>query len=266
LNSSNTAILVLGYARPTLLKLILESLIRQDAIELAHVWIDGTADRMEMPADVAVCGQLASSYRIAELRTHRGHLGIEKLMLDALSELVERYQRVIVLEDDCFPTRDAVSTFLKCLDRVADTPEIFSVYGHPFLTEAEAETIPRFQGWGWATTSAKLARILPEMKRLFSLPELEYLEFTRRCLTPDIIARLDVTPGRNVTQVLQRFFSWDSCTALLTALAGQVHLRTPHRVIFNCGLGGSSGHFPEAAHLRLPPFNMIRPDEAWSHF
>ena len=264
--SSTTGILVLGHSRPHLLESVLESLRRQDALVSTHVWIDGTADRIELNTRTAECGEVARRYPVAEIRPHHGHLGIEKLMLDALTTMSAYYDRLIVLEDDCFPNRHAIQVFGNQLEVVAEIDTVFSVYGHPFLTPCEGSSSTRFQGWGWATTRRKLAPILKEARNLFLLPESEYLKFTREALTPEISARLDITPGRNVCQVLNRFYSWDSCTALLTARAGLVHCRTPERVIFNCGLGGDSGHFPENPHFRQPPFNMIQPDEAWSYY
>lgn len=266
MSTHDLGILVLGYARPHLLRLVLESLSRQQALANAHVWIDGTADRMELSVRTGECAAVASTYQVADLRVHRGHLGIEKLMLDALVEMNAHYEKILVLEDDCFPTRHAVQVFSEQLDSISDNANIFSVYGHPFLTPQEGNTFTRFQGWGWGTTKRKLSPILERARTLFLLPEHAYLEYTRRMLTPEVIARLDVTPGRNVCQVLTRFYSWDSCTALLTTLAGLEHKRTPERVVYNCGLGGDSGHFPHQAHLREPPFNMITPDEAWAHF
>ena len=108
--------------------------------------------------------------------------------------------------------------------------------------------------------------MLAELKRLHAMSEPDYRDYVQRSLTDDIVARLDVTPGRNVTEVMQRFFSWDSATALVTAQRGMVHRRTPRRVIFNCGLGKDSGHFTVDARFREPPFNMIEPAEVWQHF
>lgn len=263
MDPATVGILVVAYARPALLELVLESLRRQGAIGRTHVWIDGTADRMEMTARPNECAEVARRHEVAEIRSHRGHLGIEKLMLDGLATMSRRYQGIIVLEDDCFPTGQAVEAFTSLLDRVAQPGAIFSVYGHHFRTPREAELNTRFQGWGWATTSRRLEPVLARARELFLLPEKEYLEFTHRSLDAELVAKLDVTPGRNVCEVARRFYSWDSCVALLTAQAGLQHLRTPAQVVYNCGIGGGVGHFPDAERLRQPPFNMIRPDEAW---
>jgi len=85
-------------------------------------------------------------------------------------------------------------------------------------------------------------------------------------LTPAVAKRLDVTPGRDVLRVLERFFSWDSCTALLTAMDGLVHRRTDRRVVYNCGMTKGSGHFAPSDRFRRPPFNMIAPEEVWQVF
>jgi hypothetical protein len=263
MNADSLGILVLGFARPVLLDAVLQSLARQDAIALTHVWIDGTADLMEIKVRPEACADVARRFPVAGLRTHRGHLGNNKILLDSLRDMIERYERLIVLEDDCFPTARAVAVFRDELERCADRDDIFSIYGHPFLVPAEGETISRFQGWGWATTRRKLLPRLEEAEALYRLPEHRFLEYTRAKLTPEIVRKLDVTPGRNV---LQSFYSWDACLALQSALAGQVHRRTPERVVFNCGMGGETGHFADAARLRQPPFNMIRPEEVWAHF
>ncbi|MEJ2122308.1 MAG: hypothetical protein P8Z76_16730 [Alphaproteobacteria bacterium] len=263
---SDLGILVLGYTRPALLENVLESLRRQNALPTCHVWIDGTANRREAQARPELCVRAAKRFRPAEIRAHNGHLGIEKLMLDGLGFMSRHYDRFVVLEDDCFPISGAVAEFSRALDAVADRADVFSVYGHHFLTPSESYTITRFQGWGWATTSRKLSPVLDRLIALHDLNEHDYLEFVRSALTPEIVKRLDVTPGRDVTGVLERFFSWDSCTALLTASDGLVHRKTDRRVVYNCGMTEGNGHFAPSDRMRRPPFNMITPDEVWQVF
>ncbi|NNM00329.1 MAG: FkbM family methyltransferase [Gammaproteobacteria bacterium] len=266
MTTAGPGILVIGYARPALLQAVLESLARQNALDQTHVWIDGTAGRMELSAANVETARVARSYRPREVVAHEGHLGIEKLMLDGLAAMSRRYESMIVLEDDCFPTADAVAAFTAMLNQIAAEPQTYSVYGHHFDVPAEGDTITRFQGWGWATTRARLTPVLAELTRLHALAEADYRRHVQRSLTDEVIARLDVTPGRNVIEVMQRFFSWDSATSLITAQRGMVHRRTPRRVVYNCGLGNDSGHFVADARFRDAPFNMIEPGEVWQHF
>ena len=254
-------ILVLGFNRPALLQLVLKSLKQQSALPLVRVWIDGTSGRQSLQSDVDACREIASRYPVAEIRAHAGHLGIERLMLDGLTHMAQLYDRILVLEDDCIPTLNAVELFSDMLEQTKSHNDIFSVYGHWFMVPAEGTTITRFQGWGWAAHGKRLRPVLAEVKRLFDLDERDYLTETRKRLTPAVLARLDVTPGRNVIAVLEAFFSWDSCTSLVTAERGLLHARTAKRTIYNCGMGIGGGHFDRHAIFRAPPFNMVLPEE-----
>lgn len=263
---SDTGILVTAYSRPRLLRLVLESLERQNALDHVNVWIDGTSGRRELTSQHKKCMEICAEYPVREVRTHAGHLGIEKLMIDALSHMMAQYEQIIILEDDCFPTCAAIEEFKWALDKASLDETIFSVYGHHFLVPDEMPKFSRFQGWGWATTTKKLRPIHEEISRLFSLSEKDYLEYVRTILTPEIALRLDKTPPRNVLHVLSRFFSWDSCVALTTAAKGLEHMPTRRRVIYNCGLSVGHGHFKPNEEFRKPPFNMITPGEVWSVF
>lgn len=260
-------IIVFGHRRRLQLQNVLESLRRQGALELTHVFIDGYSHSLELREQVEACRNLQGNYSQASWQCFNGRSGIEKLMLDGLSFMARTYDKIIVLEDDCFPAHNAVEVFTKTLIDVESDPSIYSVYGHHFGTPTETENFTRFQGWGWATTRNKLIPVLSQLKAMFMMSETDYLEWTTTALTPEILAKLDVTPGRNVIHVLQRQFSWDSATALLTALLNISHRKTPERVIYNCGLGADSGHFREDSEfLRNPPFNMVGVDEVWQYF
>lgn len=260
-------IVVLGHRRPALLRNLLDSLRRQKSLHRTHVWVDGIAHASELLPKVQAVRNLQRSFTCAGWVNCHGRLGIEKLMLDALTDMSRRFRDIIVLEDDCFPTADAVDVFRQMLDSVRDDRGIYSVYGNPFGIEGEGEVFSRFQGWGWATTREKLLPILAQLKAMFMMSEPDYLAWTSKVLTPAVRARLDVTGRRNVTDVLTRQFSWDSATALLTALLDLRHRRTPHRIVYNCGSGEDSGHFRRSVdEYRSPPFNMIGANEVWQYF
>ncbi len=260
-------IIVFGHRRKQHLRNVLESLKRQDVLAVTHVWIDGSSHASELDVLVKDCQSLKAEYPEATWQFHHGRLGIEKLMLDGLSFMARQYEKIIILEDDCFPTSNAVSVFLEHLTEIENDPTVYSVYGHHFETPNEGKTFSRFQGWGWATTRQKLIPVLSQLKAMFIMSEDEYLKWTASALTPEIISKLDVTPGRDVVNVLRQQFSWDSASTLLTAILGLSHMKTSQKVIYNCGIGVGSGHFKEDRDfLRSPPFNLIAVDEAWQYF
>lgn len=261
-----TAIIVLGARRPLALRNTLESLRRQGAIGNVRIWLDGHQGLADKLDPAYQCRAEASKFPEARLVAYNGHVGIEKLMLDALRSTATEIERLIVLEDDCFPTSSAIETFERELDLISAQPEIYSVYGHHFLMPEEGETITRFQGWGWATTRHKLLPVLSRLENCFMLPEPEFLAWLDQQLTGDVCARLAVTPPRNPVDTIRMFFCWDACTAVITASMGLRHKRTGRRVIYNCGVGPDSGHFLDPERFRNPPFNMISPEEVWSVF
>lgn len=261
-------ILVVGYNRPWHLQSVLESLRQQQRLGSTHVWIDGTQGRAEFVGANDETANVARRYPVCELRVHRSHLGIEKMMLDALDKMTQLYDRVLVLEDDCFPLEGGIEDFEQGLQEVGDRPDVYSVYGHHFGTEPEmSRDFPRFQGWGWAAHSDRIRRLLPELKALFELDEESYCAHVAAAMTNEIRERLDVTPGRDVLKVLEKFFSWDSATAFLTAQRGLSHRRTARPAVRNTGISPDTGHFTRnSPRLRAPPFNMISVDEAWAHY
>ncbi|MCB1531258.1 MAG: hypothetical protein KDJ35_00155 [Alphaproteobacteria bacterium] len=260
----NIGILVIGFMRPKHLGSVLESLKLQNLLGRTHVWIDGQAGRSEFTALNKETVKVAQSYAVKDLHVHNGHYGIEKIMLDALKILSETYDAFIVLEDDCFPLKGFFDVFESALKEIKGRDDIFSVYGHHFKVPDEGKTFSRFQGWGWATTSAKMKTLLPEMDRLFMLPEQKYLDHIEKSLTSDVRAALDKTPGRDVLKTMQFMFSWDSCLSLLCAQRGLLHRKTQPQSIVSMGVDKFSGHFNDNINrYRLPPFNMVSSSEVW---
>lgn len=266
--TDSLGILVLGYNRPYHLQSVLESLRLQGCIEQVHVWIDGTQGRGEYKDVNHLSVTIAERYPVREVCTQRSHLGIEKLMLDALDRMSATYDRVLILEDDCFPLEGAVDAFETALAQIADDPRVYSVYGHHFGVERpDTEIFPRFQGWGWAAWSEKIRALLPELRRLYLMSEVDYVAHIKDSMTDTIRTRLDLTPPRDVLNVLQSFFSWDSATAFLTASKGVGHRPTAVPSVINTGISPGIGHFgTDSPRLRNAPFGMITLDEAWSHW
>ena len=114
-------------------------------------------------------------------------------MLLALGEMTRLYDRVMVLEDDCFPLNGAIDAFEKVLAEIADKPEIYSVYGCPYGTEpADIPDFGRFRGWGWAAHSHQLNAILPELWQIFLMTEKDYRAHMVARLTPDRFGTLAI--------------------------------------------------------------------------
>lgn len=246
---------------------VLESLLLQDALENTHVWIDGDQGNPKRRKLLDETEKLVGTFAVKQIHRNRGNYGFRKMMIVSMRKMFEMYERVLFIEDDCFPTRQAVKGFSYELDRIEKNPSVFSVYGHPFLTEAEAKgPIGRFQGWGWASTREKLMPIWPSLLDTYLMSEDEYKKYIESELTKKILEHIDVTPGRQPSSTLTKFFAWDEALCFLAGQKGLTHQRTNERLIYNFGVGETSTHFGNIDHYRKPPFNMVSIDEIWSHF
>lgn len=246
---------------------VLESLFLQNGLENTHVWIDGDQGNPDKRARLDKTEARVSRFPVKQIHRNRGNYGFRKMMIVAMRKMFEQYDRVLFLEDDCFPTRHAVQGFNHELDLIESDPEMFSVYGHPFLTEQEREgPIGRFQGWGWASTRDKLMPLWKELLETYLMSEDEYRAFIEQGLTEDILSKIDVTPGRQPSSTLPKFFAWDETLGYLAAKRNLKHKASDERLIYNFGVGASSTHFNKIEHYRAPPFNMVTIDELWDHF
>lgn len=259
-------IAVFAHTRHEFLRNTLESLSRQGALGMTHVFIDGDQGKVDVRARVETTIGVANEYPVKQIHTQRGGFGFRKMMLLAGKFMSDTYDRIVFLEDDCFPTRKAVEGFDRELRSIEHRDDIFSVYGHPFLVDGEGSSIGRFQGWGWATTAAKLKPVWEALEECYLMSEPQYLAFVADNLTPDLKQQIDVTPGRQPSDTIKKFFAWDETVCLITAMRGQRHKKTDDRLIFNCGAGAGSTHFSNIDFYRSPPFNMIAADEVWEHF
>ncbi len=258
-------IAVFAFTRGHLAESILTSLGHQGVLPHVHVFMDGDQGKPALRHKLDAVEASLCRFPVARIHRNRGNQGFRKLILHAMAFMQERYDRLVFLEDDCFPTRRCIQVFLAELQAVEQDSEVFSVYGHPFGVPGEGR-FARFQGWGWATHASKLKPIREELARLYQLPEEEYLAYVREVLTPEIEQRIDLTPGRQPTATLRHFFAWDETLCLITALRGMVHQCAAERIIYNCGASNDSTHFQNIDHFRRPPFNMIDPTEAWGYF
>jgi len=259
-------ILVFGHTRPMYIADVLKSLQLQNSLDNVCVWLDGHQGVPELKHKVELVRNVVSKFPVARVYAHNGTLGFRKLILQALSIAANNYRHLLILEDDCFPTKNAVEIFKRELKETEDNDEIFSVYGHPFLVPAEKKYCTRFQGWGWGTSSEKLKPFLDQLIDCYSMTEEQYLQFVHRHLTKDVLARLDVTPPRQPSHTLTKFFAWDETLALLTAVGNKKHKPTSERTIYNFGACKDSSRFKNSAWFAAPPFNMIRHEDIWNYF
>lgn len=99
--------------------------------------------------------------------------GLAKSIIAGVTELCERYGRVIVLEDDLEVAPYFLDYMNAALDKYADTEQVMQVSGYMFPVELNTDTdsifLPFTTSWGWATWSRSWIHFDPEAKGYASL-------------------------------------------------------------------------------------------------
>ncbi len=157
---SNLApILIFAYRRPEHLRKTISSLMRCEGFLQSPVIIyaDGAKNQGEIPSVMAtreVAENLLGDR--AEYHFSDINLGLSQSIITGVTDIVNRYGRVIVLEDDLELSPAFLNYMNQALDQYADDENIFQISGYMFEVEAltnmsSAFFLPLTVSWGWAT-------------------------------------------------------------------------------------------------------------------
>lgn len=154
---SKTGFIFLVYKRPEHTRQVLEGL-RQNKIDHLYIFADGPKNSMEEAA-VREVRRIVSSVDwcktdIVESEVNRG---IADFMMFAISDVLKRHERMILIEDDCVPSADFVNFMEQCLDYYEHEPRVMNIgaYAMPVSLPRDYPYDVYFSyrmgGWGWAT-------------------------------------------------------------------------------------------------------------------
>lgn len=165
------------YNRPEHTKATLEALARNslaDETEV-HIFSDGPKtgeDRIGVET-VRKLLQGVSGFATVRIVPRNENLGLANSIILGVSQLLDVYENVIVLEDDLITSRHFLAYMNAALDKYRDDSHVFSVTGHTF--PPEYLRIPpdypydtyagyRCSSWSWGTWPDRWRRIDWEMK------------------------------------------------------------------------------------------------------
>ena len=157
----NTPVALFAFNRAGALKESLAALsccVGAESTDL-YIFIDGprTADERVKTDAVASVAADTRGFNSVTLRRSDVNRGLGPSIIAGVSELVGRYGRVIVLEDDLVVTKDFLCWMNAGLDRYEAVPEVFSICGYtnkvvlPGGYPYDGYFAPRSSSWGWAT-------------------------------------------------------------------------------------------------------------------
>ena len=152
-------IVVFAYRRPEHLRNTLTSLMGCEGFDESPVivYCDGARNDDELDSVMAT-REVAQSMlgNRAEYRFSDTNMGLASSVISGVNETLQKYGRIIVVEDD-LQLSSSFLIFMNCaLDRYADDDLVFQVSGYQFDVSELSETktalfLPFPASWGWAT-------------------------------------------------------------------------------------------------------------------
>ena len=154
---SRSGIVLLVYNRPYHTKKVLEGLKKNKISEL-YIFSDGSKNAKDN-AEVKEVRSLIRNIDWCETEIHVSfeNKGLANSIIDGVNYMLSKYDRVIVLEDDCVPSKDFIPFMDKCLNRYEDNDRIMSVSGYsppiriPENYKFDIYFSYRFCSTGWGT-------------------------------------------------------------------------------------------------------------------
>jgi hypothetical protein len=157
--SSPTPIALFTYNRPLHVIQVLESLLqckRFDACKL-FIYCDGPKST-EPIHNVIASQQVVQSFAEklgAEVIIQEKHIGLAHSIVSGVTDLCNRFGRVIVIEDDLVVSPFFIDYMLQALDRYQDEERVYQISAFMFplgiCKHQDTFFLPFTTTWGWAT-------------------------------------------------------------------------------------------------------------------
>ena len=153
---------VFAYNRPSHLRRVLIALEDLN-IRNIEVFLDGPRNIQDQICNKEILFMLKTNLKIkSNIYQNQKNIGLAKSIINGLSIMSKKFDKFIVLEDDCIPRKEFFKFTYKCLKYYENDKHIDAICGYqiPEIHEAKSKTIKayclkNFISWGWATWSKK---------------------------------------------------------------------------------------------------------------
>jgi hypothetical protein len=265
-----TPITLFTYARPDHTQRTVEALLRNPGVEEHDliVYSDAplTQDKAQAVASVREYLKTITGFRSVTIN-HRSHnYGLAKSIIDGVSEVLSRYERIIVLEDDMVTSPHFLSYMNQALDRFGDDERVISVHGYVYPVRQalpEAFFLRGADCWGWATWRRGWAIFNPDGQALLN-------ELKRR----NLIKAFDFNGSFGYSQMLELQIkgtnnSWAIRWYASAFLGDKLTLYPGRSLVHNIGNDSSGTHCGSSATydaaLSRTPINLAGVEVKSSH-
>ena len=261
-------ILLFVYNRPEHTRRCIESLTRNAlaAISTLYIYADGAKEATQQAAvdEVRNYLRLISGFKTVHLIEREENWGLARNIIDGVTTQVNRYGKVIVLEDDLVVAPHFLQFMNDALETYKDEPKVGHIQACDFTQDPslpETFLIKWTGSWGWATWERAWKHFNPNGKAL-----LEELEQRKLTYTFDFNGKYGFTrmlrrqiEGKNNSWAIR----WNASLFLKDILS----LNVGRSLVQNEGFDGSGtncgggGLYASNLHLAPLPVQKISPIE-----
>lgn len=150
-------IALFAYNRPYHVKKTIESLsnnlLAKDSC--IYIYSDGWKNETDKDLVLQVRRYLheISGFKQISIIEASVNQGLSRSVINGVTEVVNKYGKIIVLEDDLFLSRYFLTFMNEALDKYSTIEEVCNVHGHTFLKSFSDDTffIRHADSWGWGT-------------------------------------------------------------------------------------------------------------------
>lgn len=170
MNTSNLApIVFFAYNRPEHTSRALSALKDNQLIEhtILHIYVDGpkinaTEEQKNNIKNVIEIVRAVNWTKEVHLHISENNIGCRDSIIRGITEVINKYEKAIVIEDDIITSPSFLIYINKALDYYRNKPSVFSISGHSYSPdkvlipedyEYDVYASPRLFNWGWGTWS-----------------------------------------------------------------------------------------------------------------
>lgn len=216
-----------------------------------YIFVDAPRDETEHAANAAVleCVRDVQGFASVTLILRERNLGLAASIIDGVTQLCERYGRVIVLEDDLLTSRYFLSFMNEGLNRYEPNPAVHSISGYMYPVDLDRSASSFFltlpNPWGWATWKDRWRAFEHDGKIL--LHQIVAAGRQRAFDSNGPHSYLNMLRGQIAGRNHSWFIRWHACGFLKDGLT----LYPSRSLVRNIGIDGSGVH---CADWRIDPF------------
>lgn len=160
------------YNRPEHTKKTIEALMNNEGIEETELYIfsDGAKDESEIEnvntvrKYISNLNEKTSLFNVHLILAEKNQ-GLEKSIINGVTELINQYGKIIVLEDDIITSPDFLLFMNRALDAYSDDPKVWSISSYSLeskkIRRCSDDVLWTYRGecWGWASWSNRWNKV-----------------------------------------------------------------------------------------------------------